>query len=54
MSAVQAVAAGLRDKRIGAAHDELELDGTCVPVAGALMGARRHAGGYAGNSRRRW
>ena len=25
-----------------------------VPVAGAFMGARRHAGGYAGNRRRRW
>jgi len=35
-------------------RDELELDGTCVPVAGAFMGARRHAGGYAGNRRRRW
>jgi hypothetical protein len=28
-----------------AAHVELGLDGTSVPVAGAFMGARRHAGG---------
>jgi hypothetical protein len=24
---------------LGAVHDELELDDTCVPVAGAFMGA---------------
>ena len=30
------------------ASAELDLDGTCVPVAGAFMGARSHAGGYAG------
>ena len=37
----------------GAAHGQLELGGTSVPVAGAFVGARRHAGGYAVNRRRR-
>ena len=40
--------------RPGTGEAELDLDGTCVPVAGAFRGARRHAGGYAGNRRCRW